>query len=307
MSTTYRAFGLTIASEFEMPEFWVAAEAAGAAGDADIFIVVGRIGDGLNIGQRCEDGFDVGPRHILLEVPGVGRFLAEDGRRLTVEPVRGADPRNIRLYLKGSALAAIFHQRGLFPLHSAAVEYAGGCVAFLGSSGAGKSTLAGMLAQRGFRLLSDDVILVQPGEGGALIAEASLPALKLWPESLAPTGMSDRNSPYEAADYRKHHILSPISFTRSALPLRRLYFLRWLLPASAAPQIARVSPFDAMLALRPNVFRPSLIDALGREAGYLAFAARLMAVADAFKFDRGCHLAGAQEQIDVLEQHIRGG
>lgn len=305
MSHEYRAFGLSIASELEIPELWRVDGGLPAGTAAEVTIGVDALPDDIDAPLRCADGYDVGRRHIVLRVPGVARFLAEDGTRLTVEPASGADARAVRLYVKGSGLAAILHQRGAFPLHASAVAHEGGCIAFLGDSGAGKSTLAVMLAQRGFPLVSDDVVLTRRSAGGAILAEASLPALKLWPEAMAATGLHAAAAPFEAGELRKHHVVVREKFTQEALPLRRLYLLRWLHPSSAAPQITPIAPFDAMIGLRPNVYRPSLIEAMGREAQFVDYGAALVAGAGAFTFDRGCDLEGARSQIDVLEDHIR--
>lgn len=52
--------------------------------------------------------------------------------------------------------------RGIYAIHAGAVERDGRAVLFSGRSGAGKTTLALSLLQRGFRLLSDDLAIVEP-------------------------------------------------------------------------------------------------------------------------------------------------
>ncbi|MRR12527.1 hypothetical protein EG835_08705, partial [bacterium] len=52
--------------------------------------------------------------------------------------------------------------RGHVVLHASAVEAGGGAVAFVGESGIGKSTLARELGALGCRVLSDDLLRVEP-------------------------------------------------------------------------------------------------------------------------------------------------
>lgn len=59
---------------------------------------------------------------------------------------------------------ALGHRRHLL-LHAAVVERDGRAVIMSGISGAGKSTLALLLAQHGWRFLSDEFALIEPGTG----------------------------------------------------------------------------------------------------------------------------------------------
>lgn len=301
----YHALGRSIVSDFEIPEFWPEASRSLSQVAGEIRIERGSVPPALGPGSLRSGGFQILGQETLLAVPGVGRFLAKGGRLLTIEPEPGADARAVRLYLKGSGLAAVFHQRGEFPLHASAIEHAGGCIAFLGDSGAGKSTLAATLAQRGYRVLSDDVLVANRAPGGRLTGAASLPVLKLWPDSLPAAGFAEAQAPFEAGEYRKHHISAPEHFVETPLPIRRLYLLSWMLPESSNPEIAPLAPFDAMLALRPNIYRGELVSAMGRDADYVHFASALMGNVQVFTFNRGCSLDRMDLHVDALERHLR--
>jgi len=302
---SYSAFGLTITSQIEIPEFASLAAAAGRPTHL-LTIEIGNTPREIPGATRVakEHDYQVGAGQILFDVPRVARFWAQGGRRLVVQPARNADPAEVRLFLKGSGLAAVLHQRGLFPLHASAVEFDGGCVAFLGDSGAGKSTLAAMMSRRGYRLISDDVVATRVGPRGVLLADTSAPVIKLWPDSLDIAGFSETQAPFEAAAFRKHQIEARDRFRVGALPVRQLYFLQWLPPSRATPQIEDMSPFDAMLAVRANVYRSSLIGAMRREAAFAEFCASLLETATSFSFTRSCDMSRAQNQIDLLEQHL---
>ncbi len=62
---------------------------------------------------------------------------------------------------------ALGHRRFLL-LHAAAVERDGRAVIMTGESGAGKSTLAALLQARGWRLMADEFVLVDPTTGHVL-------------------------------------------------------------------------------------------------------------------------------------------
>lgn len=96
----------------------------------------------------------------FFSVDGVGRFLMEGGRRVVIEPAAGAAESDLRLFLLGTILGVLCHQRGLLPIHASAVNIDGRAVVFAGDSGAGKSTIAAALGQRGHPLVADDIVAI---------------------------------------------------------------------------------------------------------------------------------------------------
>lgn len=65
----------------------------------------------------------------------------------------------------GMNLQMALGQRGLLLLHASGVERGGRAVLMTGISGAGKSTLAVLLMARGWRLMGDEFILIDPVTG----------------------------------------------------------------------------------------------------------------------------------------------
>jgi hypothetical protein len=307
MSHRYEMHGLQLTSALELPELRHCRADGAARRAADIDIAFGAAPFRLDALLATVDGYQIGVAEILLSVPSVGRYWASRGRAVVIDPAAGADPGALRLYLMGSAMGALLHQRGLLPLHASAIECNGRCVAFLGDSGAGKSTLAAMLARRGYRVLSDDVLIVPSAPDGTPHAQPSAPVLKLWPEALSVSGFSDADAPFECADFNKHHIEARKVFAEDRCPIAQLYVLRWQLPARAQPEVVELSPFEAMVAIRKNVYRSVLIEAMGRETQYMSFAEALLRRVRVFEFRRPMDLSRADAQIDALEQQFRAG
>ena len=95
----------------------------------------------------------------------------------------------------GMNLQMALGQRGFLLLHASGAERDGRAVLMTGISGAGKSTLAALLMARGWRLMGDEFILIDPATGLAHafprlislkndaipVAEALLPGARLGP------------------------------------------------------------------------------------------------------------------------------
>ena len=105
----------------------------------------------------------------IVAVEGIAEYAVEGGRKIWVKPAENAPTRNVRLFLLGSVMGLLLHQRGDLPLHANAIEIDGKALAFAGPSGSGKSTLAGAFHDRGYRVIADDVCVVRSvgGSGGS--------------------------------------------------------------------------------------------------------------------------------------------
>ena len=120
----------------------------------------------------------------LLLVPGVARYHIYAGRHITVTPEPGAGKEDILLFLMGSSMGALLHQRHVLVLHAGAIAAKGGAILFTGPSGIGKSTLTAALHQRGYPFLADDICAISlTGPEPAVIC--GFPRLKLWEDTMA--------------------------------------------------------------------------------------------------------------------------
>jgi hypothetical protein len=306
MAYQYKVHGLRLDSEFEIWGLRQISAAGGQTRDADIVVEMGDVPHHqIDTPIVTAEGYQVGAAEIVLTVPSVGRYRAREGRTLTIQPVQNVDPGALRLFLLGSGLAAILHQRGLSPLHASSIQHDGRCIAFLGDSGAGKSTLAALLSRRGYSLLSDDVLIAHVSDDGTVVVEPSTPVLKLWPESFGLSGLfAKAEASFECNDADKYLISAPEAFVDLQLPLSRLYILDWLDASTAEPEMVEVSPFDAMMALRRNIYRPTLVEAMRREPAFMSFAEALLRSVGVFKFCRAKNFRQANAQIDFLEHHF---
>ncbi len=151
--------------------------------DAQV-LEVDTLPDQLEGAEQVGQYMQIRPGAMLLRVPEVGAFLAEDGTTVRVAPVAGADPGAVDMYLHGAARAAILHQRGDLPLHASCLLPPDGlaCIAVCGFSGAGKSTLAAEMHRRGWMVLADDSTRVSPRDGKPF-AWPSHRGIKLWQDA----------------------------------------------------------------------------------------------------------------------------
>lgn len=184
--TVYKAFGLTIASDLALPEL---PHVNGIGNIPNIVVIKADLT--LLWSELMEPGryFVVKENLIMFQVPGVAVYLIKNGNEIIVSPFDHSEADQIRLYILGTCMGAALLQRRTLPLHGSAVAIEGKAYAIVGDSGAGKSTLASAFLNKGYQLLSDDVIPVALSKDNIPMVTPAYPQQKLWLESLEQFGM----------------------------------------------------------------------------------------------------------------------
>jgi len=119
-----------------------------------------------------------------LILPDVATYWAENGNSIIIQPVLLADRSKVRLFCLSNVFAAILNQRGIIPIHAAALKVNNRLVLICGHSGAGKSTLVGDLKSRGFSVFSDDVCVPETNLSNQILMYSSYPMMKFWDETI---------------------------------------------------------------------------------------------------------------------------
>ena len=291
-SFDYSVFGLHVRSELQLPELLEA-----KASDApQVTVRTGPVAAGPP-GLNPVDG------GLLLAVPEVGRYLISDGSEIVVEAEPGVPAANVRLFLLGSAMGALLHQRGLLPLHANAVEVEGRAFAFMGESGAGKSTLAAWFHDRGFRIVADDVCVVGFDDGGRAQVRPGISRLRLWREALDATGRDvaayQRSFFGDDAPDKYDVPLAGRCATDAAMPLAAVYLLERSETLSIEP-LAGVAAAEAIFA---NTYRGSFVPMAGSSQDHWSACVQLVRSTPIFRAGRRWGLDDLAAQFDgLLEQ-----
>lgn len=242
-----------------------------------------------------------GDGRCLFSIEAVGDFLVEGGTNVVLRPRGDPGSTETRLFLLGTVLGLLCHQRGLFPLHASCVRRDGRAYAFAGPSGAGKSTLAATLARSGDALLSDDVCVIDPGAAGGPAVLPAFPRVKLWRDSLdrfgVPADSLERNRP----DQEKYHWRLPVLDDQGAVPLAAVYLLDRAGPETPAGLSDIESLPARAAALTSHVFRRQAGEALGRRESLFADAVRVAAAVPVRRLIRDLNGADAWRVPAALE------
>lgn len=254
MHHLYRAYGLTIASDVDLPELQAKSD---GGGDADVRISVGRVpAEGLSGGKQISPFAWVDDDVFWLRIPDIARFMVRGGAHITVEPAPDVDAASVRVFLLGSVLGAVLFQRGLFLLHGNAIEVDGRCLICVGPSGVGKSTLATRFVQRGFRILADDVVPIDPD----CRAIPGFPRLKIWQESAERLDIATEGKTRVRPGLEKFSLPITDSFCDRPLPVRWIYLLGVGLLDRF--EVSPISGMQRFAPLRANTYRLRFVEGM---------------------------------------------
>lgn len=295
---TYRLFGLDLRSEIDL---------AGLAPPVDAVAADVEIGFGSVPAEDPVPGYSAIPEGTLLSVTKVGRYLIRDGRQIVIDPAPGASERNLRLFLLGSAIGALLHQRGLLPLHANAIDLGGRAVAFSGHSGAGKSTIAAWFHDRGHKILADDVCVIGFDDAGRALAYPGIPRLRLWREALEASGRDAGAYDRSFDDIDKYDVPTGTDSRLEPLPLAAIYLLRRTDEDQAGDAaIDRLTGVDAVETLMSNTYRGGYLKTIGRTGEHLAACLRVARAVPVFRARRLWGFERFDEQARRLRDHASG-
>jgi hypothetical protein len=215
----YRIFGLTIRSCVPLPAPDAADETV-----PDVTVSYGTVGGELPGAVSRSGRCQAAPGALLLTVDGVARYLVTS-RDIVIDRDDDAREADVQLFLLGSVMGALLHQRDDLVLHGSAIGVSGAAVGFLGVSGVGKSTLAAAFRRRGHPVLTDDLCVVRATADGTLQAQPGLRQMKLWEDALERLEIPSAALCRVRAGLDKRHLPVETGFSERALPLSRLYVL----------------------------------------------------------------------------------
>lgn len=311
----YLAHGLHIASELACPELWPY-DSNGKP--AQVRIRYGQVPHELPSPTDEGTYYQANGRQFLLKLKAIGRFLVSDGQEILIEPaqeeLQGIQD-EIRLFLLGTALGVLLHQRGQLILHGSAIEISSppklggteggrGAVVFVGRSGAGKSTLAAAFGQRGYRVLADDVSAIALDSDDRPVIYPGICHIKLWDDAAEKLGYDLRTIRRLRPQVEKYSLSLREQFDPTPVPLLAVYQLT----TSDKPELdlKPVSSLAKFRLLLDQTYRDGFVKIFGSAKTHFQQVTRVAQQINIRRVTRPtAHVLtkpGMQKLIELLEQ-----
>lgn len=286
---------MQVAADVELP-----APQSTETGPAEVTIRQARLA--CNPGRRIDDGliqYTLDGSTWLLHYRDTGTFCLCGTDTILVDALPQASPERVLRRLLGSVFGLLLRRRGLMVLHANVLARDGVAILLLGASGAGKSTLSGALRRRGYRVLSDDLGVIDLSTGGCLV-RCGLPHLKLRQDSEAALGTSNDGQATWSAFAGKTIQTLETEASGDSVPARALYVLE------PGPEIAldALVEREALLALIRHAHLPRSLDVTGCAARHFHQAGRIVREVPLYRLVRGTRLSTLPTLVHTVETHL---
>lgn len=262
----------------------------GAEGDDEPWLLIRRA-------KACGDLFVFYPDGISFRLSARGDAVSvwwPD--RLTID--------DAAVYLLGPVLGILLRLRGEVCLHGSAVEADGAAVGFVGPAGAGKSSTAAALAQRGRRVLSDDMIVLRR-DAGRFFVQPGYPSVRLWPATVTALFGSPDAIPPIVRGWEKRHLdlAAKGAYADEPAPLAAVYLLGEGRPLSRT-KIEPLSRSRALLDLAANSFAGYLPDDPAMSADRFEALNSLTAIVPVRRLIHGADWGTISDLSDSLREDL---
>ena len=203
-------------------------------------------------------------------------LISPDGRKITGRSLGGVSREAFQTYLFAQVLSFALIRQGVEPFHCTAVVSDGKAVGFLGDCGYGKSSLAAAFLTKGYRILTDDLLVLKE-VGQDFLAIPSFPRIKLFPEAaLTLLGGYTGGTPMNPFTQKLIFALRPEQICQTPVPFQAFFVLR---PPNARLSGKRITirtlhKRRACFDLIANTFNSKLADP-DRQQRLLSWASRL--------------------------------
>ncbi|WP_458526772.1 hypothetical protein [Onishia taeanensis] len=304
----YRTYGLRLSSQFVLPELLPSPPVS--VPDAEI--VATQVPTELVAAEVSNGWMRYTKARCQFSAEGIARYRIDRGYRIQVDrremsaAASRTSEEDLRLYLLGTALGTLLHQRHWLPLHLSAVNTPSGVWGFTGPSGAGKSTLAAWLHYHlEWPLVSDDVGVIKPSDSLPYLYPGP-PRLKLWKSALTRLGLDHRHLVQDQARTAKYHLVNHTGFLDTARPLHHLVMLESATPDEPA-NLTPLEGLEAFQAVMATIYRPECGLAFNGHARLMAQAAGLARRIQVFRYRRPWSLDGMERSLVPLLERIHEG
>lgn len=271
---TYKAFGLIIKSEFEIPELLT------HNGISDVEIILGEVPKNLESINKQGVKYQASKNKFLLEVDNIAKYYVNDGNKITVELLKENVDKEVRLFLLGSSFGALFLQRGLLPIHGSTIKFNKSATIFTGLSGVGKSSIAAYFINQGCQALADDISVVNNN----LEVEPGFPNLKIWSDVLNKLDIQNESLLQIRPDMKKYQLPIHDNYYNESLPLKNIF----ILAAKNSPgfDYEELSGIEKFNAIRINTYRHRFVQGLEKQQDHFQILNKLLPRIKVFRVSR---------------------
>lgn len=237
-----------------------------------------------------------------VRVKGAASFLVSEGNQINYHLYEGYDRGCVNDLLMNYCFSILLYQRNNLLIHGSAIHYKGKTLIISGDSGAGKSSLADEMLERGYQLMSDDIVAVdQKSEN--IYAYPAFPMRKLCVDAVMRKGL-DKSTliPIPDPDREKYGIILNQEYYSKEALLGAMVIIRK--GNVENPVLEEIVGADKLKYLTDNFVRQELMKKVTKMNVLLMKAIRAANSMPIYILTRPENKLTVKEQADLIEKTI---
>lgn len=240
-------------------------------------------------------------KELTLQIENVASYKIQDGAEVYVCPNPISDPDSIQLFLNGSVLGAVLHQRGIMPFHGSSFIFKDRGVLICGNSGVGKSSVVVAFCKDEGRLVNDDITpICFDNERITLVLLGT--EVKLWDDAISLLQLDKTDLKKIRPSLNKYYV-SGVARQEEKQPLLHTFIVLRTHNQNNF-EIKRPKGIERFNCLRHNIYRKIYLKGMPQtEKKYfeqLLNAANLLDVVIVFRPQR----SNALETMRYIREHV---
>ena len=208
----YKIYGQCVVSDLEMPRL-LCADPADCTDDQSISVIQGNMPAPYD--QMPGKSYHYSSDISFLSNDGCN-LLIINGKKIIYEIKPNPYSKSLVSYILGFGMAMLFLQRKQLAFHCSCVAKDERAILICGPSGSGKSTITNALIKKGFKLMSDDMTIVDPLHPDHPMAYPAFPFQKLCRNVVDNQKLDKNNLEYINETKDKYLVPEPAFYDKAA-------------------------------------------------------------------------------------------
>lgn len=292
---SYRAFGLNIVSDFELPEL------VKGNGKNDVEILLGNIEE-IDGEFSTNQIFKTDSEEIIYQLKNVAGCRILNGNKAIIMPSPSLSHSTLRLLILTSVLGCILIQRKMSPIHGSSVVIGDSSIIIAGRSGAGKSTLTSTFIEHGYKFLTDDVSVISMDDFGNMYVQPGYPYRKLHKDSADHHSLNIEE--LERIEYEDEKFLVPVNQYFIDTPKRLLALVEITPMTVDNVSIEKLKGISKLNVLMENLYRGALASHFNSRTYYFERIGDIASKLDVFKMRRPKNQFTCEEQLELILNEV---
>ncbi len=235
---------------------------------------------------------------ILYSIKDVLNAQVTDGNKIVVEPLT-EETEKWKNFVYGSLFTAALNQRKKIIMHASAINFLGDKAAiFMADSGLGKSSIAYTLSSKSAKLISDDLVAIDPELDHPTLNIGTIKNKLLgeWAYKLGLKNIGAEGFQFDQKTRTKPEFIAEIG----QYQIDKMFFLQINTNQTEEINLVELEPVETLMYLKGNMYKSGFVEDLQLEKLYFEYFTKIAKAIPAYLIVRNAANFEMDAMLEVI-------